>query len=177
MSAFLGVSYIKHPSKSFHSLQLKCSYRSATASYCSLFSTLHWRNFHFLVPREARRFAAIYMAVGKTTCLCRLYPFFALFCIWMRSQIIICLLVLVAVLGGLIYRLSSKLVSLWDYMERKCECCISLFGIYLMKKNLFALIWSGNTGLAGIWRNWVSVNLQNNTEIRSYCKASHFMSF
>lgn len=41
MFAFLGVAYIKYLFKSFHSLQLKCSYRSATASCCSLFSTLH----------------------------------------------------------------------------------------------------------------------------------------
>lgn len=68
MFAFLRVAYTKHPLKSFHSLQLKCSYRSATASCCSMFSTLHWRNFNFLVPREAGSFAAFYMAVGETTC-------------------------------------------------------------------------------------------------------------
>lgn len=79
MSAFLGVAYIKHPFKSFHSLQLQCSYGSATASCCSLFSTLHCRNINFLVPREARSFAAFYMALGKTTIsLHRLYPFFCL---------------------------------------------------------------------------------------------------
>lgn len=103
--------------------------------------------------------------------------FFALFCIWMSSQMLICLLVLVAVLGGLVDRLSSKLFSFQDYTERKCMCWMSVFGIYCMKKNLFALIWNGHSALAGIWRNLVSVDSQNNTEIWSYCKASYSMRF
>lgn len=60
------------------------------------------------------------MAIGKTTCLsvdCT--PFFALVFIWMSSQLLICLAVLVAVLGGLVYKVSSELVCLRDYMGEK----------------------------------------------------------
>lgn len=74
------------------------------------------------------------MAVGKATCpSVDCTPVFALFCIWMSSQMLICLSVLVAVLGGLVYRLSSELVCLRDYMgenERKWGCWyMSVLGI------------------------------------------------
>lgn len=156
MSAFLGVAYIKHPFKSFHSLQLKCNYRSPTASWCSLFSTLHWRNINFLVPREERNFAAFYMAVGKTTYPSVDYtPFFFCLILYLDEQPNVNLpLGAGSCFGGLVYRLCSKLVSLRDYMERKFVCCMSVFGICSIKKNLFALIWSGHIALEEIWRNW-----------------------
>lgn len=65
----------------------------------------------------------------------------------MSSQLLICIVVLVAVSGGLVYRLSSKLESLRDYTKR--VCCVSVFGICSMKKNSFALIWVATVLLQG----------------------------
>lgn len=55
MFAFLGIAYKKHPFKSFCLLQLKCSYRPAAASGCSLLPHASLKKCQFSTPERGQK--------------------------------------------------------------------------------------------------------------------------
>lgn len=80
---------------------------------------------------------------GNHLALRRLYPFFCLILYLDEQPNVYCLLVWGDSYAGWVPSLSPSEITWRKHVS------MSVFGIYSMKKNLFALIWSGYTALAG----------------------------
>lgn len=113
MLAFLGIDCTKHPFKSSCLVQLKCSYRSAATSGCSLFPYTCLKNFSFPVLREARRLCCFLNGHRENHLpLCRLYPFFCLGFYLDEQPTVNLPCGAGGCFRGLVYKLSSELVCL-----------------------------------------------------------------